>query len=822
MRDSIHYDIREQKIHLYGGAEVEYLDIKLAAGYIVIDNRESILEASPRVDSAGQLTERPSFQQGGQAFTARGMRYNFRTRKGIITNASTQQGDLYVLGGKTKIVTGDPAAKDAAQRDNTVYNESAIITTCDHETPHYGIRSTKQKVVPGKQVIVGPSNVELGGVPTPLWLPFGFFPIGTSERSGLIFPSDYTYTDLDGFGFQQIGWYFPWNDNIHSSVTADIFLRGTARLNVTSDYAKRYRYNGGFDVGAARNRVEDQGVERFDRSFKLVWRHAQDRKANPYRNFSANVNFQTNDYARRQRQTYASQVTNSLSSNVAYTIKFPNHPSWNLNAGARHSQNTNTREVTVSAPNLRFSTGAMYPFADLGTSSSWFRKAQVSVTAEGRGDFRGTDTTFFTRDTWDDALFGAQQRATFNAPINLLRYFRLSPNVSYTTTGYLERFRRTYRDSLQRTEELVVVGGDTTLVRDSFLVGYLDVDTLDQARLAHAVTASMSLSTNVYGTARFRIGALRGLRHIMTPSLSFGYQPGYAERPFRYYEQPRIAEEVEVIPDAEALGDPYLPFPNQPFGAGVANELTALRIGYTLGNRLESKIQGKADSTARIVSVVNNFNLSGSYNLSADSLNWSTVSVSGAQASFFKKLVRVNVSGGRFDVYARDEVGRRINTTLLSQGKFPLRLDNLSVAVATNITLSQLRDLVTGRKIARDDEAIFSLVEGFRFSYNYTLGFNRFRRGADARPWEATAHSLNVVGSIPLTPNWRINNVTLGYDFRNERLTYPQLSIGRDLHCWEMDFFWAPRLGTFSFAIRVKPGTSLDFLEVPYRRGNRF
>ena len=822
VRDSMHYAVREQKIYLYGGAKVQYADITLEAGVMVIDNKNSIVTAEPLLDTAGVASELPSFEQGAQAFTAKGMRYNFKTRKGIITNARTTQTDLFVLGEKTKIIAADP--NDPLRPDNTIYNEDAIITTCDLDRPHYGIHSSKQKVVPNKTVIVGPSNVELGGVPTPLWLPFGFFPISPSERSGLIFPTDYTFTDVDGFGFQQIGWYFPINEHFHTSVTTDIFLRGTVRANIASDYAVKYKYQGGFDVGAARRRAELNGEETFNTEFSVVWRHQQDRKAHPYRNFSANLNFQTGDYARNNRQDIGSQITSTISSSVNYTFKFPEHPTWNLTAGLQHSQNTLTRRIEVEAPKVRFSTGAMYPFANAGTDpSAWYKKAQISYTAQTQSEFSGTDTTFFQQRTLDNALFGAQHNAAFSAPINVLKYFRLSPNIRYQQTLYRDRIGATVLDSLQRDIDFVIIGADTVSTDTIFTpVQFRQLDTTRQYQIAQSFTANVSLSTQIFGTARFKIGALEGIRHVVTPSISVGYSPGYDNGGlFDYYDVPVNALAEGGIIEERFVGDQFR-FPSRPFSSGATARDQSFRIGYTLGNRVESKIRSREDSSeTNIVALINNLNFSGSYDFQAEEFPWSPVNVSGAQLQLFKKLLRFNVSGGQFGVYERDAAGERIEETLLGNGKFPLRLDRLRLALSTRLTVGQIRSLIAGREFTTKDTEVFSLIDRFGISYNFARGYDRFRRGANRRPWETSASSVNVNGSIDLTEKWAIRGIALGYDFRNERLTYPQLSLYRDLHCWEMDFFWAPRLNTFTFSIRVKP-SSLEFLEVPYRRGNRF
>ena len=813
MRDSMHYRIPDKLIRMYGEAEVAYTDLTLGAGVLSIDYGNSILEAFPVSDSTGALTERPSFEQGAQAFEAKGIRYNFRTRKGIITNATTQQGDLYVLGGRTKLVAAMPG--DDARRDNTVYNESAIITSCDLEHPHYGIRSNKQKVVPGKQVIVGPSNVELGGVPTPLWLPFGFFPIGSSERSGLIFPKDYTYDPIAGFGFRQIGWYFPWNEYVHSSVTTDIFLRGTVRLSTSTDYNRRYRYNGNIGFTLARDRTEVEGATAFTPRFAFVWRHAQDAKAHPYRTLRADVNIQTRGLAQAVGFSPESQLTNIFRSNVSASFRFPRHPAWNLSVAASHSQNTQTKIVTVNAPQARFSTGAMYPFENApGASTAWYKKAVVTYTANAGGTVEATDSTLFEAEPWRDALLGGQHSASFSAPVNVLKYFRLSPNLSVNQTLFADEFSRVYVPDLRTDSFPILSGVDTIGYNTQVVDNGRAVDSLTRGfAAATSLNASLSLQTNIYGTARFKLGGLRGVRHILTPTLSVGYTPDYSRPPFNYYD------EVQV--NAAGLTEEYLRFARRPFSPGSLPNDESFRLNYSIGNRVETKIQSRKDTTTRLVTLLNNLTVSGNYDFSADSLAWSNVTVSGAQFTFFKNLVRVNVGSGRFGVYQRSADGRRdVDTTLLSMGKFPLRFDAIQLQLSAQLTMAQLRGLIAGEDVKTTGNEVFSLIDRFRISYNYARRYNRFSFGPDG-PWTTSANSVNLSGAIPITPKWSISNLNLGYDLRSRRIAYPFLTLRRDLHCWEMDFSWAPAIGTFNFGIRVKPG-SLGFLEVPYRRGNRY
>jgi hypothetical protein len=190
--DSMIYDIGNQRVHLYGEAEVSYTSINLKAAHIIFDWQTNIVTASGMPDSLGQPAGLPEFSDASQTFTADSMRYNFAAKKGVVYDVVTMQNDIVVRGTKSKFITRE--AQDSTEEDqNIVYSSDAIFTTCTHEEPHFGIRSRKQKVIPNKLVVVGPSNLEIMNVPTPVWLPFGFFPIPQGRSTGLLFPRDYQY-----------------------------------------------------------------------------------------------------------------------------------------------------------------------------------------------------------------------------------------------------------------------------------------------------------------------------------------------------------------------------------------------------------------------------------------------------------------------------------------------------------------------------------------------------------------------------------------------------------------------------------------------------
>lgn len=189
--DSMFFDLKNKQIHLFGEAKVIYGDVNLTANYILIDWGDNTMTAEGKRLTRGGWLGKPAFKQGDQDVSASRLKYNFKTYKGIIYDVQTMQEGMNVVGTKGKFF----GAGDDTTKVNVIYNKNAIFSTCNLEHPHFGIRSNKQKLVQDKVAIVGPSNVEIGGIPTPLWLPFGFFPITQGLRSGLIFPRDYEFSE---------------------------------------------------------------------------------------------------------------------------------------------------------------------------------------------------------------------------------------------------------------------------------------------------------------------------------------------------------------------------------------------------------------------------------------------------------------------------------------------------------------------------------------------------------------------------------------------------------------------------------------------------
>ena len=853
-QDSMDADLDAQQIHLYGNAEVKYESITLRANHIVLDYGTNLVRAEPWPDSSGTLVGDPQFSDGGQEFTARSIKYNFKSKKGIVTETVTTQDDVFVRGGRSKFVSGAVQTNDSTRSD-VIYTEGAIFTSCSADHPHFGVRTQKAKVIPNKLAIIGPSNLEIMGVPTPFWLPFGFFPLKSGRSTGLLFPSDYQYSDQWGFGFQGVGWFFPLGEHVNLQVTSDIYLNGTFTVNTASSYRRRYKYTGNFDFSYRRlvqeSSIADGLQPTTQQGISVGWRHQQDSRAHPTFTFGGSLNFQTNQVDQRFLNDYESASTNVIRSAMNITKTFPELKS-TLTAGLSHSQNNQSGQINVNFPDARFQTQTIYPLRRLpGSQRAWYKKLSFRYTSQLRSEFTGIDTTgtsFFSQETFDNARYGFNHRVTSALSLNALRYFNLSPNISYEETYYGKTLEYFLDSSTIRTEEGVDENGNP--VTDTLSYATINSRLNPGVASFRSFNAGVSVSTQLFGTLRFGnrgLFGLKGLRHVMKPSVTVGYSPSYRNGRDFISGLPYFIRETEIDP---VRGNPNAfrsPFAGQIFSAPSSSDLS-FGASYTISNLFEAKVYSRKDSTDNIVKLFQNIGVSGRYDFDADSLNWSEVRVSGS-TQFFKGLTQVNLRAS-FDPYTAiydDETSTvvRVNRTVLAESGLPFELTSFNGTIATNLTVAKIRQLFQGeeeeyvediaeeRRQRREEENtlfeetdILSLFEKFSIRHTYAYALDRevatsgIPGARDTLRFNTIANSIELRGALQLTENWSVNIGQIGYDFTSKRITYPYLSFARDLHCWEMRFSWAPQRNTYQFSIAVKPGT-FDFLEVPVNQ-NRY
>ena len=821
-KDSIILDIKNQKVHLYGDAVVTYTSLELTADYIIFDWGNNIVEAEGLPDSTGKISGNPVFKESTQSFNAKRIRYNFKTKKGLVYEATTQEKDVYVLGKVAKMHSKDVSQE---QEDDHIYSENAIFTTCDHPNPHFGIRSKKQKVVPDKVVVVGPSNLEVGGVPTPLWLPFGFFPLKKGDRTGLIFPRDYEFSDNWGFGLRNVGWYFPINDYYDLTVSGDIYTRGSWGLKLNSKYRKNYKFNGNLTLGYSDRKTEQRGVDVSNKSFSVQWSHNQDPKAHPLNRFSGSVNIQSNNYQSLNQNDYNSQYQNTFTSNINYSRLFPDKP-FRFSASMSHSQNTQTRRVDIKLPTVDFQLTRIYPFKrKAGTGKEkWFEKISLQYAANGQNRIVATDTTLLSQQTLDDMQFGIKHSANSNASFQVLKFFNVTPGVSYEEVWTFDQLQKDFNPELVLDTSFVQIdpGSDSMkMVIDTVSFGSIEDSKVRGFKPRRLFNANISVSTQIFGVKRFTKGKIRGIRHVLKPSISFGYTPDFTSARFGYFDYVDTDSRPEY-------NDPerYDIFEDGIYGRTPTSG-KAMSLSYSLNNIFEAKVWSKRDSTEKNLKIFDNFRINGDYNFAADSFQLSRVRMNGT-TRLFNGITTLTLNAS-FDPYSFDyDEGRRVNKYYWDTDRKLVRFETASIRLNTGITVDKLRGIFSKEKVSTSkkdraknlaDEGLLDVFGNFRISHQFAFtGLKQTASGRDT--FFISTNSISMNGSIQLTKKWSLRVGNISYDFNLKRLIYPDIGFYRDLHCWELGMDWQPQNGTYSFYLHVKPG-SLDFIKVPYQRNNQ-
>jgi len=791
-------DQKKKLITLYDKAELYYQDIELKAGIIVFNYEKNEVYAGRIKDSAGVYTQLPNFKQGASAVEPDSIRFNYTTKKALIWNSRTEQGEFKVKAEVSKRVN-----------DSVYFLKNARFTTSkDVDDPEYYFRTSKVKYVPGKKVVTGLTNMVIQDVPTPIALPFAFFPMTVKSQSGIIMPS-YNDTQLRGFSLQNGGYYFAMGDNYDLAVLGDYYTNGSYGMRVESSYAKRYRFRGNVNIRYENLISSERGFPDYSKTniYNIQWSHSQDAKANPNSRFSASVNLGSSKYFQRSisQINAGSSLNNTLSSSVSYSKTFNSVPQVNLSLTATHSQNTQTEQINMTLPTLQLSVDRIFPFAPKdGIKKGFFKNINLQYNLRGENRIATTDALFFKPEMFKDAKVGMQHSIPLSTNFKLFKYFSATTSVNYEEVWSLKTIKKSF-SRLTNTDSITNVSGFDAFRTYSF---------------------SSSVGTTVYGTFNFKEkNRIQAIRHVMRPSVSYSYTPSFE----KYYD-------TYASDGSGTMMKQYTRFEGNIFGVpGISN---SNNIGFSLSNTFEAKVRD-SDSTKvepKKVMLLNNLNLSTSYNVVADSLPWSPLRLSGGTV-LFKDKMNVNF-GMTLNPYALNNSGRTINKFNIDNGGSLFRMTSANMTInyslsskdsenkkkenkqgqrnggrdddlfGTNTDFSDRRKSQFSEKDEKEDkfDGFFNAKLPWDLTFAYQLTYTNINREK-----RISGNSLMVSANADLTPKWKVGAST-GYDFVQKGVTFTQIRFERDLLSWRMDFNWTP-FGTnayWSFFIGIKSGILSD------------
>lgn len=806
-----------QMIYYYGEASVTYGDMKLTAEYMEYDVERQVVYAAGVADSAGVVTGKPEMTQGGKTYSMDNVFYNFKTNKARIKNMVTTEEDGVLRGENLNMMP-----------DRSVNISGGKYTVCDADHPHFYLRMTKAKIEtqPKQKTVFGPAYLVLADVPLyPLMLPFGFVPKRPERSSGILFPN-FGEEASRGLFIKDGGVYFVMGDYFDIALTGSIYSKGSWNVNMSTRYKLRYKFNGNLDITYSNDQTGERGSTDFfqTKNFSVKWSHTQDPKAHPGTSFRASVNFSSPSNNQYNYTDINQALENQVSSSVSYSRTWS---ALSVSVNALHSQNSRDSSYAITLPNITLNVNRFYPFRRKNRvgPEKWYEQFALSynTTLQNKINFKASEIR--DPDFWEKMQSGMTHNFSIGLPtFTILKYLTLAPSVSYGMNWYFSSQSMYYNPETDEVETI-----RTGLFEDF--------------GASHNFSASASLSTRLYGMFNFRRGKLRAVRHMVSPSLSISYAPemgtrinGY--RVYNYTDIYGVDHSVEYNKWSGGLYSP--PSPGQ-----------TASLGFQIGNNLEAKVEDKKDTTGtglKKIKLIDNLNISGSYNFLADSMKLSNINVNMTT----NVLEKVSISAGMtLDPYAVDGQGRRydrFNVTAV-RGFRLVRLTNANVSLGFSIqgegkgkgNDGSLAGGGGGGVKVTGDSPVYTRVYyhpvtgeyipggwiyylnpevpwslSFNYSYNYSKSYQFSNDQLIVR--NNHTQTLNVTGQVRITKDLNIN-LTSGFDITKLRLTTTQISATYDLHCFQISFSWVPigQWKQWSFRINAKAAALADLLS--YRKG---
>ena len=791
--DSMVLDAKTRKIILYGRGEMKYKDMNLTAPYTEFDQATQIVTAHMTKDTAGVVVGMAKLVQGASTTVSDSIKFNFKNQKGLTQATYFQEAELFNFAEKVKKI------------DSSVfYAWRTRFTTCNLDTPHFAFRANKIKFINNKMAITGPVHPEFEGVPVPIYLPFGIFPIARGRHSGIL-PPVLTVTESYGLGLENFGYYKVINDYFDITTRADVYSYGSWRLNINPTYRVRYKYNGSLAFSYQNTKLNFKGDPDYseNKSWFLNWSHRLDSKARPGVSFSASVNAGSSKYNQYVPNNPTVNFTNQLSSSITYQKSWQGKP-YNVSVSLNHNQNTKLRVVNLTIPDVMFNLNQIYPLQpkDMIGIPKWYQKLGIAYNGNMRGYLSFYDTAFQFHNLIDTFQWGANHNLPITLPLPPLGPLQFAPSISYQERWYSQQFIRTWDGTKGKM--------DTTINKGFYR--------------AQNVTMGVSLSTALFGTAQFgKNSRVIAIRHTMRPSIGVNYKPDLM-KPYYYYTQ--VDTTGRRLPFSVFDGSIYGPFPQGRFGG----------IGFGLDNNLEMKWRSKKDTgenAIKKVKLIDGFGFNGGYNLLADSFQLSNISFYARSNLFNKVNITANAT---MDPYQYDpKTGFRVNKFAWNADKFSLgRITSGGLSMSTrfeskkkdqdkkslqeqqheiqnydNLTQDQMQ--LQMDYIRRNPAEFADFNIPWSVSLNYSLNFSQFYKSDYSGFTTEFTSNISVNGDFNLTEKWKVG-ANGYYDFSTHKIQTLNMFISREMHCWQLSINVTPvgLYRSFNIAIHPKAGLLRD------------
>jgi hypothetical protein len=800
-------DIVNRKVFLVSGAKVNYGKLEITADSIVINMNANTLYAVGRKDTSGSMKGNPVFKEGTQEIKADSLIYNFRTKRALASNIETMQEEGLLRSKVTKLL-----------EDGTSNIGQSTYSTCDADHPHFYINLPRAKVYPGKKIVSGPGNLVLEGIPLPLFLPFGYFPVQTKKAaSGILMPR-IGQENTRGYSLTDGGYYFAINDYFDLSVRGNVYTNGSWMGTAQTNYRKLYKYSGNFSFSYANNISGHKGLSDYSKTnnYRIGWNYTQDAKAAPGSRLGASVNMSSSGFDRNNSYVVTEHVTTQRQSSISYSKTWEGTP-FNFSASMNHSQDVRRKTVNLNLPKANFSMSRIFPLKSRNSfgPAKWWQDLQFSYSAALDNQISTRDSLLFTNQVWRNMNNGFKHEAPLSLQIRPFKNFSISPSLTYTGVLYTQKVEQFWDPNF--------------IIPETGRRGAIIRDTISGITYGHAINPAISASFNpqIFGMYQFTNpnSRIQAVRHVIKPSVSFSFVPSVAGLSSEMYRQVQVDTTGRFgeysIYDRSVFGTPSLARKNG-------------NISFSLVNLVEAKVFSRNDSTgkARKVKIIDNFAINTSYNIFADSLRWAPVSMSARTTLANNINISANSS---FSLYGVSSSGRPVGTFALVQNGKLMRLTNVGTSIDLNVSdlfkgktqdrgvPSTTPNALTGGIQTDNPTGVGDLSQknsgaGFTDEYGYskfdvpwTMNLSYSITYSKAGLASMISQTMTMSGNVSITPKMQMTYTT-GYDFRGKEITMTQIGISRDLHCWEMNFNWVPNgtMKMWNFTIRVKASVLSD------------
>jgi Organic solvent tolerance protein OstA len=754
---------------------------------------------------AGEWKGQPEMTQGGQTYNMEEVRYNFNTRKARITNMITKEDDGILHGKNIKMLP-----------DRSVNITHGKYTVCELEHPHYYLQLSSAKMVtkPSQKTVFGPANLVVEDVPLPIGIPFGFIPKRPDRATGLLMPS-FGEENARGFYMKDAGMYFVFGDYLDLSLTGDYYTLGSWAVDLNSRYLVKYKFSGNLALNYSVDQTGEKGSNDFfqSKNFGVRWSHSQDSKAHPGTSFSASVNFSSPSNSRYNSHSISDALQNQISSSISYSKNW--NGKFNLSINGLHSQNSRDSSYTFTIPNVTFSVSRFYPFKQkyrVG-KERFYEKFSLAynTTLQNKINFKASE--FGQPGFTDKFQNGMAHNFTIGLPdFTLLKYVNLTPSVSYGMNWF-------FRDS----EAYFDPETNSVKTKNGKMFGTFGT--------THNYSGSVSMSTRIYGMYNFgKIHKLQAIRHVVSPSMSVSLSPEKGTafngwRTLNYTDTLGVAKTYD-----------YNIYQGQIYSAPSKGR--SATMSFSVGNNLEAKVRDMKDTTGlgtKKVKLLDQLNLSTSYNFLADSLKMNNVGVTMSTSIFGKLGINGNLN---FDPYAINERGQKINKFYIMETGIPLRLTNASASLSYSFSgKGQINGNDGSAKSGGGNSAdyyrriyyhpvtgeyipggwLYYTNPNVPWSVNMNYSFNMRRSYSytnnQLTQKDSYTQTLGLSGNVQLTPKLSIQAQT-GWDFMAMKITTSQMSFSYDLHCFKIAVSWVPSgmYQSYSFLIAANASALADLL----------